>query len=126
MTASILITADGEAATQSAMDALVRRGFRVVRSFDLRSAVAGRSQCACPHHGTAECTCQYVVLLAYGVTGSPVVITAHSCDLSAELQVIDDPNAPIDPALSDAVFAALTEAAFATAAHQTGAKVDVC
>lgn len=111
MTASIWFTADGEAATRSATEALVRRGFRVVRSFDFRSAVASHHQCACPHHGTAQCTCQYVVLLAYRVAGAPVVITAHGRDVSAELQIVDDPNAPADPAASSLALTALAEAA---------------
>jgi hypothetical protein len=55
---------------------------RLERSFDLRSALHDQPDCPCPHHGTAQCTCQYVVLLAYepAVTAPPAVITAHECD----------------------------------------------
>ena len=57
-------------------------GYRLERSFDLRSALHDHPDCPCPHHGTAQCTCQYVVLLAYEpvVTTPPAVITAHECD----------------------------------------------
>lgn len=126
MTASIWFSADGEAATRSATAALIRRGLRVVRSFDLRSAVAGQHQCACPQHGTAQCTCQYVVLLAYGPTGGPVIITAHGRGADAELLIVDDPNAPTDPAATSTVMAALSEAALALQASLAGAEVDAC
>lgn len=126
MTANIWFTADGEAATRSATEALVRRGFRVVRSFDLRSVVGGQHQCACPHHGTVQCTCQYVVLLAYGLTGAPVVITAHSRDGDAELQVVDDPNAPTDPDAISTIAVALADAALALQRSRAAAEVDAC
>ncbi len=57
-------------------------GIRLERSFDLRTALHDQPDCPCPHHGTAQCTCQYVVLLAYEGVGSasPAVLTAHECD----------------------------------------------
>ncbi|MCL7453078.1 MAG: hypothetical protein M8467_08510 [Anaerolineae bacterium] len=63
---------------------LERRGYRVTRSFDLQSARNHHVEhCPCPHHGTEECTCQYVVLLAYppvaaGVATGPRVFTVHT------------------------------------------------
>ena len=70
--------------------ALSRHGYYVVRSFDLQNARAHCDDeiCACPHHGTSKCTCQYVVLLAYapvraGAPGSPCVLTASSSPLTA-------------------------------------------
>lgn len=55
---------------------------RLERSFDLRSALRDHPDCPCPHHGTSQCTCQYVVLLAYepAAVAPPAVITAHECD----------------------------------------------
>jgi hypothetical protein len=57
-------------------------GIRLERSFDLRAALHDQPDCPCPHHGTAQCTCQYVVLLAYepATTAPPAVITTHECD----------------------------------------------
>jgi hypothetical protein len=57
-------------------------GIRLERSFDLRTALHDQPACPCPHHGTAQCTCQYVVLLAYEEAASapPAVLTVHECD----------------------------------------------
>ena len=68
---------------------LTSRGFRLERSFDLRSALHDHPDCPCPHHGTAQCTCQYVVLLAYeqSVIAPPTAITAHECDGITRLRV---------------------------------------
>ncbi|HEY4690703.1 MAG TPA: hypothetical protein VIK33_15415 [Anaerolineae bacterium] len=61
---------------------LTSHGYRVERSFDLRSALHHHSDCPCPHHGTEECSCQYVVLLVYDGTHlrPPALVTAHECD----------------------------------------------
>jgi hypothetical protein len=98
----------GEQAARMVVDELTRRGFHVVRSFDLNVATDGR--CDCPYHGTARCTCQYVVLLVYGAHGSPAVVTAHSRDDHAHLDIVTDPNAPADSELVDQVVAALAGA----------------
>ena len=134
MNESILFDCNGETAAQAATEALARRGFRVVRSFDLRSALAplaAHADCECPHHGTAQCTCQFVVLLVYGDPsaepalslskgsgGAPVVITAHSRDAQAQVQIVrptgmlrDDANSRPDARLVEQVMAALFEAA---------------
>jgi hypothetical protein len=62
---------------------LERRGYRVMRSFDLQSALRSHVEhCPCPHHGTEKCTCQYTVLLAYPLAekggAPPKVLMAHS------------------------------------------------
>ena len=57
-------------------------GIRLERSVDLRTALHDQPDCPCPHHGTAQCTCQYVVLLAYEEVASvpPAALTVHECD----------------------------------------------
>lgn len=67
-------------------------GYRLERSFDLRSALHDQPDCPCPHHGTAQCSCQYVVLLAYEqtTTAPPAVITAHECDGLTRVRVTPD------------------------------------
>jgi hypothetical protein len=63
---------DAEAAVQLATDALERHHLRVVRNFDLRNALQTQdSPCTCPHHGTADCECNYVVLLVYDRAPTP-------------------------------------------------------
>jgi hypothetical protein len=68
---------------------LARHGYRVERSFDLRSALDHQPDCPCPHHGTERCTCQYVVLLIYETTTlvPPALATAHECDGVTRLRV---------------------------------------
>lgn len=56
-----------EEAIQRITTALAGVGFRVLRGFDLREALAAQAEeCPCPYHGTARCTCSYTVLLVYG------------------------------------------------------------
>ena len=76
--------------TVSALTAtLAQYGYRVERSFDLRSALDAHGDCPCPHHGTIHCTCQYVVLLIYEVASlaPPALVTAHECDGITRLRV---------------------------------------
>ncbi len=122
---SVLFDACGEAAAQAATVALTRHGLRAVRSFDLRSALTSHADCECPYHGTAQCTCQFVVLQVYrdaspgdGEAGDPVVVTAHSRDAVARVEIVrpasgicDDATARPDPRLAEKVMAALLEAA---------------
>jgi hypothetical protein len=115
MTPSLLFDCNGETAAQAASQALLRQGLRVVRSFDLHSALATHADCECPHHGTEQCTCQFVVLLVYGdpPTGqerAPVVVTAHSRDSQAEVQIVQDANRHPDFRLAEQVMSALFEA----------------
>jgi len=72
----------GRMADQLSRD-LGAAGLRVTRSFDLQSArhaLRDPESCSCPHHGTAECTCQYVVLLVDAGAGSPLTLVAHGHD----------------------------------------------
>ena len=111
MTQSVRFDCDSEMATQTATQSLAKLGLRVVRSFDLRSALATHAGCECPHHGSEQCTCQFLVLLVYGPAGAPVVVSAHSRDGQAELQIVQDANTYPDAGLADQVMSALVEAA---------------
>jgi hypothetical protein len=123
-----MFDSDGETAAQTVAAALTRRGLRVVRSFDLRSALAAHAgheasswDCDCPYHGTAHCTCQFVVLLVYGEAGAPVVVNAHSHDAQTwawivrpSRGILGSATTRLDPCLAEQVMAALAEAALAT------------
>ena len=123
-----MFDSDGETAAQIATAALTRHGLRVVRSFDLRSALAGHagheassSGCDCSYHGTAHCTCQFVVLLVYGEAGGPVVVNAHSHDAQTWVRIIRPSGGILgsvttrpDPRLAEQVIDALAEAALPT------------
>ena len=111
MTQSVRFDCDSEMATQTATQSLAKLGLRVVRSFDLRSALATHAGCECPHHGSEQCTCQFLVLLVYGPAGAPVVVSVHGRDGQAEVQIVQDASAHPDERLVEQVMSALIEAA---------------
>jgi len=107
-------------------EALSRHGYRVVRSFDLQNARAhcDDEMCVCPHHGASECTCQYVVLLAYapvraGHPASPCVVTAHSREQTTQVEVAGG-SVSMTGGTCAGAFAALTEAAGSLRSGGTG------
>ncbi len=85
---TVKMRATFEDAVAAVKAALEQRGFRVVRSFDLSSALdPDDSACSCPHHGTERCTCRYTVLLVYPTHNDtmsgevyPCTITVHTRD----------------------------------------------
>jgi hypothetical protein len=82
---------------------------RLERSFDLRMALHNHPDRRCPHHGTVQCTCQYVVFLAYeeAADAPPAVLTVHECDGIRRMRVVtSEPGGR----LSWPLFAALDEA----------------
>ena len=71
------------------------RGYQVVCTFDLQSALGHHVEhCPCPHHGSEECPCQYVVLLAYPQTTNsgraPHVLIAHGYGQVTQVGLQDD------------------------------------
>lgn len=111
MNESILFNFDSDTVSQAVRIALARQGLSVLRSFDLRSALGAHGGCECPHHGTAQCNCQFVVLLVYGEPAEPVVITTHARDNRTEARIVHDAMIFPDPRLADQVLTALVEAA---------------
>ncbi len=62
---------------------LSESGYQVTRSFDLQAARAelrAPDECACPNHGSAACTCQYVVLLVNRPGEAPGTLVVHGHD----------------------------------------------
>ncbi len=100
---------------------LSRRGYRVVRSFDLQGARARYGEdITCPHHGTSRCTCQYVVLLVYPQMGAgrpmatelpspPRVLTVHTYEQTTRVTFHRD--ATVGEREASALVSALVEAA---------------
>ena len=97
----------GEHAAQLAECQLGRRGFQVVRSFDLLGLDS--DACDCPHHGTPRCTCQYSILLVYSEAGPPVPVIAHSREARTRFEIAADPNVPADADLVARIMAILLE-----------------
>ena len=69
---------------------LAQNGLGVNRSFDLHSARATHTNCTCPHHGTALCDCQLVVLLVYEQNNGPVTLLVHGRDGQTSVSLADD------------------------------------
>lgn len=67
-------------------------GFHVAQSFDLRSARALFPGCACPHHGTALCDCQYSVLLIYEQAAAPETLIVHGHGVWCRILLADNPS----------------------------------
>lgn len=66
---------------------LTSAGFRVVQTFDLQVARLAHPDCPCPHHGTADCNCQMIVLLVYGNQGGPATLVIHGQEERAWLSL---------------------------------------
>lgn len=82
-------------ATEALAQALERGHYRVVRSFDLREATGAHSACTCPHHGTAACTCQYLMLIAYpgqGADSQPLSLSVHGRDQQTLVSLVSGPE----------------------------------
>jgi len=113
MTESLLLDCDAEVAAQAATAVMIRRGLQVVRSFDLHTVSGAHGDCTCPYHGTADCTCQYVVLLVYGESSAPATLTFHSRDAQAQAQIVRDAYNHPEADLVEQILAALLEVALA-------------
>jgi len=89
----------GRVAERLSLD-LGAAGLRVTRSFDLQSArqaLRDPESSPCPHHGTADCTCQYVVLLVDAGVGPRLTLVAHGHDGETHLSIdgLGSVSAPI-------------------------------
>ena len=112
------IQANCDEATALVAQLLSGAGLQVVRSFDLRSARMAHAECTCPHHGTAQCTCQFVVLLVYGRSGTPVTLVVHGHDEQTWLSLVDTPQQPADMRLAAEIAQALSPASFVPLSHE--------
>lgn len=109
MTDTLIVNVDSRAFVDAAQAAFARHELVALQSFDLRSALSIHNNCECPHHGTAHCTCQFMVWLIYGNTREPVVLTVHSYDNRTEACIVQDATTIPDPKLADTVMTALNE-----------------
>lgn len=79
------------------LTALQRQGLNVITTFDFQLAQAPHVACHCPHHGTEQCNCQYVVLLVYEPQYDNAVyrtITVHGQDEQVWLSLLERPGMP--------------------------------
>ncbi|HET6444261.1 MAG TPA: hypothetical protein VFI27_06735 [candidate division Zixibacteria bacterium] len=103
-----------EEALRWIIQALVDADLRVDTSFDLRTARAAHTGCSCPHHGTAACDCQMVVLLVYGMDASPATLVVHGRDRCTYLSLANIPGQRPSPELAATIFTTLSVDAFSS------------
>ena len=113
----VTIQVNCDEATAQAVRLLSSVGLQAVRSFDLRSARMAHAECTCPHHGTAQCTCQFVVLLVYGQGGAPMSLIVHGHDGKTWLSLVDTPQQPADMKLVTKIAQALSPENFVLVPH---------
>jgi hypothetical protein len=106
---ALMLTLDcsSEEALRWTTKALSQAEFQVTTSFNLRTARAAHSECACPHHGTADCDCQMVVLLVYEKDALPATLLIHSSNGRSWLSLTDFPGQRPTPTLRAAISKAL-------------------
>ena len=94
-------------ALQAAKKKLSQSGLRALQTFDLHTARHTQQDCPCPHHGTADCDCQMVVLMVYGESAEPVPLILHGSDGQTRFSIADDPSQRIDKKLVASIKEAL-------------------
>lgn len=109
MSLELAIEESGVTGAARVTEILREAGYRVQRSFDLRSALeTALPDCGCPHHGTAACDCQYAVLLVYAERGTPTTLVVHGRDGRFWLVFAEHPTYRPNPALQQELRAALS------------------
>lgn len=89
-------------------EALALADLQVATSFDLRAARATHTERTCPHHGTAACDCQMVVLLVYGPNARPATLVVHGRDGRTYLSLADTTGQRPSPKLAATIFTILS------------------
>jgi hypothetical protein len=88
---------------------LERVGLRALETFDLQVARSSGSECTCPHHGTAECDCQMIVLLIYGEGTTPAALMLHGSDGRTWVSLPDGAACGTESLIEAAVVSALLD-----------------
>jgi hypothetical protein len=78
-----------EQAVTAVIQQMSRAGISVLRTFDLQAARLPQTDCPCPHHGTAQCDCQLVILLVYVGDSNPVSLIAHGYEGKTWFSVVN-------------------------------------
>jgi hypothetical protein len=86
---------------------LERVGLRLLETFDLQVARSSGAECPCPHHGTAKCDCQMIVLLIYGEGTAPTALMLHGSDGRTWISLPDSPACGTEPLIEAAIVSGL-------------------
>ena len=108
MTQMLALECPSEEAVRWITEALALADLQVAKSFDLSTARAAHTECSCPHHGTAACDCQMVMLLVYGTDACPATLEVHGRDGRTYLSLADTPQQRPSPKLTATIYAALS------------------
>jgi hypothetical protein len=91
---------------------LQRQGFEALKSFDLqmaRKSMTSNEAIPCPHHGTAACTCQYLVLQITRRGRIFTSIVVHGHDRVTNVSMPDSADDASEQAVMDLVGEALRD-----------------
>ena len=86
------LNSTGDEVVTRVKHALEDTGLRVMRSFDSQLTRIAVTQATCPHHGTAACDCQIVILLVYDEDSQPATLLAHGQDGETWISLIIAPG----------------------------------
>lgn len=106
LTSILTLRQSAETSVNWMMQRLQLSGFQVERTFDLRAARVAQQDCACPYHGTGDCTCQMIILLVHSETRLATVV-AHGHDGCTILSLVDGENKTIDRKVVQALLPAI-------------------
>jgi hypothetical protein len=104
----LTLNIESETAVEWVTQRLKDKGLQVIRSFDLQVARAAHVDCTCPHHGTAQCDCQMIVLLVYGQGVQPLTLVAHGHEGKTHFAMVDSPEQEHEGLLGKMIVHVLT------------------
>ena len=104
----IKLNCTGDEAVFKVTDVLHGSGLRVMTSFDSQLTRTTVTPSVCPHHGTADCDCQIVILLIYDQDGQPATLFAHGQDGETWISLVVAPGQRPDAALENKIKQALS------------------
>jgi hypothetical protein len=88
----IKLNSTDDTAVSRITDALRDNSLRVMMSFDSQLTRTSTTPAACPHHGTAACDCQIVILLVYDKDSQPATLLAHGQDGETWISLVVAPG----------------------------------
>ena len=88
----IKLNCAGDEAAARVTEVMQGSSLRVMTSFDSQLTRIPMTPSACPHHGTAACDCQIVILLVYDQDGQPATLLAHGQDGETWISLVVAPG----------------------------------